>query len=266
MDWYIAGVVAIMILAGILGGLYGYFADRTAAPPPDPAPILPTPGTPPDPVAPAAAPQSALSTQPVYALVIFGIVASFLIPLFLSIAKSQLFTEVIAGTKYAENMFILFAFCLLAATSARSFVDALAKKALNEAQSAKQEAQTATKKAVDAANLASSAEVKADVARDVATDNSAENSPGVATDPAIMESAKVTVSRDFAHTPEEKAVLNALLNPAYTRRSLTGIANDAGLDRNAARQALQSLIQKNAVKEMPSKTGALLYEATLAGK
>jgi hypothetical protein len=210
-------------------------------------------------------PRASPAAQPAYAAILSGIVASFLIPLFLSIAKSPLVNEVVTGKNYAENMFILFAFCLLAATSARTFVDALAKKALNEAISAKQDAQTATQKAQTASQKGEQAQQKSDRALDILTEEEDAGKPPATPKPAaVVASLQERVSAEAGYTDAERAVINALLSGEYIRRSLTGIVQETKLSPDAARQAVQSLLAKGAITQIESKrTGRYLYEPSL---
>src|SRR5262245_15385761 len=122
---YWLGTIAVMIVAGVLGSYCRKVFERA-----DPE----TGGDKPD--------RDALAVF--FNTVIPGIVASFVVPLFLSVGKSEVFTNTVTGVHYTENIFILFAFCLLAAVSARSFVNALAQQALQKAVEANQKADEAT--------------------------------------------------------------------------------------------------------------------------
>src|SRR6478736_3768723 len=104
--FYVLGTIGIMVVAGILGSYCRRIFDRenVTTAPPDPAGLV-----------------------GFFAIVIPGVVASFAVPLFLSIGKSEVFPNLINGSKFAENGLIVFGFCALAAVSARSFVTALAQ-------------------------------------------------------------------------------------------------------------------------------------------
>lgn len=177
-------------------------------------------------------------------VVIPGIVAAFLVPLFLNIGKSELLSKILKGQDFAENALILFGFCLLAAVTARSFVETLARQALQRAEAAE--------------NTAAQASEKAEEAKDIVAEYG---------EPKLAEAHPVgtQLPLDLDATDAEKAVMGTLLSGDYTRRSLTGIASAANLDKGVARQAIASLIKKGRVVELKSqRTGSLLYQAKLA--
>src|ERR1700682_4014366 len=132
-------------------------------------------------------------------LIIPGIVASFIVPLFLSIGRSTLFTDLVKGNEdFYVNLFILFAFCLLASVSAKSFVNALAQQALKTADEAKKEAVEAKDLSAEAIEAKISVEERGDKANfNIETADSINNYDG---------------------TNEERIVLSSLLNGEYVRR------------------------------------------------
>jgi len=178
-------------------------------------------------------------------LIIPGIVASFIVPLFLSIGRSTLFTDLVKGNEdFYVNLFILFAFCLLASVSAKSFVNALAQQALKTADEAKKEAVEAKDLSAEAIEAKISVEERGDKANfNIETADSINNYDG---------------------TNEERIVLSSLLNGEYVRRSITGIANETKLSKIDVRKALDSLVKRGAVIQAQSqRTGTLLYQAVL---
>jgi hypothetical protein len=181
-------------------------------------------------------------------IVVPGIVAAALVPLFLSIGQSDLFQKLLDGTKTVHNAFVLFGFCLLAAVTARSFVESLAKEALQTAR--------------DAQTKAAAAKDTAEGTRDVLAEH-AENQDLPLEKGAQDQSEAL---RDAGVSGQQEVVLKSLLEGSYVRRSVTGIARETGLTKDSVRNALQDLIIKDLVVERESKrTGALLYQAKLKG-
>jgi hypothetical protein len=219
--FYVIGLIAVMVIAGVLGSYCRQIFDKDDI-----------------------EPKSDGYTPSSLDIFIPGIVAAFVVPLFLSIGKNDIFTKVINGEQYSENMFIVFAFCLLAAVSARSFVNALARQAL-------QKATTAEKKADEASELAS---------EELRTIKSVD-----AHAQAAQTKAAADILDSFQGTEQEKLVLRSLVDGDYVRRSVTGIAKETGLDKREVRDVLRNLTARGIVTEAQSKrTGSLLYQAKLS--
>jgi hypothetical protein len=192
-------------------------------------------------------------------VVVPGIVASFVVPLFLSIGRSEVFSNAVNGKQYADNIFILFGFCLLAAVSARSFVNALARQALQRAETAEQRAEAAGQKAEAAGQKAEAAGQKAEAAG-----QKAEEATELVSEETKSSTDRPRAYTSFEGTDQEKSVMKSLTDGEWVRRSLTGIAKDAKLDKGEVRAALASLVERGLVVEAPStRTGALLYQAQL---
>src|SRR3974390_2590438 len=117
------GAAVLMIGAGMLGAYCRYIFDRDDAS--------------------NQSDDRGIDRRKFVDIAIPGVVAAFVVPLFLSIGESEVFTNIVIGKEYAKNSFILFAFCLLAAASARSFVNALAQQALQKAKTAQEDAEEA---------------------------------------------------------------------------------------------------------------------------
>ncbi len=217
----VVGIVVLMIVAGILGSYCRKIFEEDS---------------------PTKKVQTRGRIAEFLNVVIPGIVASFVVPLFLSIGKSDVFTNVIAGEHYAENSFIIFAFCLLAAVSSRSFVNALAEKAFQKAEQADKKAEQA--------------DLKADEAKDLASEE-----PRIATSALAPQAPPVG---PIQGTDQEKLVWKSLTSGNFVRRSITGIAKETKLDKADVRNILQNLVAKDLVVEAPSvRTGGLLYQAKL---
>jgi hypothetical protein len=140
----------IMLIAGILGGLVNYHF---------------TPNE---------------KNEPNYLskCIIVGIGASFILPLFLYLIRSELLNDILSESQTAggstdgspnsvgqlQGFLVFFSFCLLAAISAFKFIPALSDKFLElveRVESAEEKATTAEEKATQAEEKASTAEEKA---------------------------------------------------------------------------------------------------------
>lgn len=106
-------VIAIMLGAGILGGVVNFYLTR------------------PDDVPP---PKLARS-------VVVGMAASLLVPLFLNMISSDLVTNIMDGDK--AKPFVLLGFCLVAAISSTAFIRTLSDRVLAEAKRATKTAREA---------------------------------------------------------------------------------------------------------------------------
>jgi hypothetical protein len=163
------------------------------------------------------------------------------IPLFLSIGKSQVFSDAVKGQYFAENIFIVFGFCLLAAVSARSFVNAIAQQALQKAGAAKR---------------------RADEAVDLLSEEQRPSTP-----PPKGDSESTNRALDnFQGSGAEKAVMKSLVDTDYVRRSLTGIAKATNLEKSEVRNVLAALAERDlVVSSLSKRTGNLLYQAKMDG-
>ncbi len=187
-------------------------------------------------------------------IIIPGVVAAFVVPLFLSIGRSDVITTIIGGGKdlYA-NLFIIFAFCLLASVSARSFVDALAREAFNKAEKAEA-------RAVSAESAADVAKEQAEETRDILSETIDERPHIVFDDVVSQNSFSPEILLSKAENDIEIAVIKALLRKPNLRRSSSSIAKEEGLTRASCLLALIALIHRDVVETFSSKTGATLYK------
>src|SRR6266702_903718 len=114
MDEYILVLIAVMLIAGIFGGVINYYFNRKN----DPDDITPT------------------------KCIIIGTGASFLMPLFLNMISSDLLSK---GKDNPDPLKILifFGFCLIAAISSTAFIRTISDRVLREAKEARKVAATA---------------------------------------------------------------------------------------------------------------------------
>ena len=202
--------------------------------------------------------------------VFVGVVASFMVPLFLNMISGDLIDKIrgVDGkTADYSRMFVLAGFCLVAAVSSRAFIKTLSEKVLQEVR---KKVDAVDRKVDEAVVKSDAAEEKASAASADATEARQAVSPLVEDDSA-EESSTVVRSLEGAQSrvellPDERAVLNAMVASSFALRSITGTANDAGLDKAATSIAISSLLSKELIGETIAKSGQPRWFLTKAGR
>ena len=202
--------------------------------------------------------------------VFVGVVASFMVPLFLNMISGDLIDKIrgIDG-KPADysKMFVLAGFCLVAAVSSRAFIKTLSERVLQEVR---KKVDAVDKKVDEAVVKSDAAEEKASAASADATEAMQAVSPLVEDDPAeeLSHTSRGidTAPQRIELTPNEAAVLAALADSSFALRSMTGTAKDAGLDKAATNAAISSLLSKELVGETIGKSGQPRWFLTKAGR
>jgi YLATT-like protein len=237
-------VVLIILVAGLVGGLAAHVVAERAQ----------TPG---DGLRDRAAMREFL---------LLGIIAAACVPLFLSLLKSQMLTDIFRTTATDgtpnlpafEPYLIFLGLCLIAAFSARRFidtvssqvfqrldkVDAKASRAVETAESAKEVANEAVVEAEDADNL------KAPLAADLK-----------------KAKAHALTGKEAAAplSPEERRILEAMTLKVYRTRS--GIVEDSGVSRNQISEMLEDLAERKlALPTSSPRTGGQRWIITDRGR
>lgn len=173
--------------------------------------------------------------------ILIGITAAALAPLFLSLSKSSLIAEIVSGSKLIENTLIFFGTSLLAAVSARRFMESLTQRALSQI----------------ARNKADIADSKARTERleEAADNNAPQRSPrDLASAPHQFDLS--------AYSPEEQHILALLLDGPLKKRTCEGLARDLHLDQSLVAALLGKLVKDQVViEETGAVTGRVLYRA-----
>ena len=218
MNW---AIVAVMLACGVLGGIVNFF--------------LADPG----------------GERPLvwWKHVVIGIVAAFMVPLFLNMISSGLI-DGIRGTSAqpgdSSKLYVLAGFCLVAAVSSRAFIRTLSDRVLQEARSANKKAEEAQEQA---------AEARAIVA------------PLVEAETPDRGAANIADEAPAADLPaDERAILAAMSNTRFTMRSVSGLSKDTGLEKAKVNQAISSLISKGYVAQAQTSSGQLRWHATSTGR
>ena len=149
-----------------------------------------------------------------------GVVASFMVPVFLNMISSNLVDSIKGIAPNAgdpSKLFVFAGFCLVAAVSSKAFINTLSHRILSEAK--------ATREKVE--------QIKNEVDPIIAKETEKE-SP----EPTPLS---VSVADRMALGENQKKVLKALANGRFTLRTRTGICKDTGLPREEVIKILEEL-------------------------
>jgi hypothetical protein len=191
--------------------------------------------------------------------VFVGIVAAFIVPLFLSMASGDLIDKIQGVDGKAPDysrLFVLAGFCLVAAASSRAFIRSLSDRVLQEVRAANRKADEAIEQA---------AEAQAAVAPLVEDEQ-----PGTVRKSSDEGTARDIGSQAVGNEPdlsdEEKKVLRAMAASRFSLRSITGIADESDLDKAKVGLALSSLSAKQLVNQAKiSKSGESRWSLSSIG-
>jgi predicted transcriptional regulator/fluoride ion exporter CrcB/FEX len=181
-----------------------------------------------------------------------GVVASFVVPLFLSMAQSNLLSEKTPDT-FNHRMLVLCGFCIIASFSSRAFMNSISEKILQQVKKAENQA----KEAKQAANEA-----------EAATEEIRENIQNPQTK-SVNKKATAQESDSWKNVAEgltdlERAVLKSA--SALSMRTKSGIAKDANLEKENAGSQIDKLIKNGLLEIVKSEaTGGLRYTLTKNG-
>jgi hypothetical protein len=159
--------------------------------------------------------------------IVKGIVAAFLIPLFLEIIRSNI------GKELNTNLYDYLVFgglCLTAAIFSDKFIDTLGDKILQKADRAEQKASESSEK------INTMIEKVAEPENDLQSQ---------------VESRLSGLSASTGQENDElHQVINALKNTNYHFRTISGIAKETKLDENTVKKSLLHLQEKDLVKQV----------------
>jgi len=160
--------------------------------------------------------------------IIKGIVAAFLIPVFLEIIKSDI------GRQLSTNLYDYLVFgglCLIAAIFSDKFIDTIGDKILQKAGNAEKKAQESNEK------------VNTMIEKEAEPEKSRQND---------MESRILNLNetKSTAQNQDAQKIINALKSTNYKFRILSGIAEETGLTENVVKKLLLDLQDKGLVKQI----------------
>ncbi|TRZ75873.1 MAG: hypothetical protein D4R93_04220 [Deltaproteobacteria bacterium] len=238
-------IALVMLAAGSLGGLVNYFIA-------DPEQEKPLPW---------------------WQHVVVGVVAAFMVPLFLNMISGDLIDKIrgIDGKPgdYSK-LFVLAGFCLVAAVSSRAFIRTLSERVLREVRTANKKAEAASKKADQAVVEAETAKEQATAATVDATEARQAVAPFVEDDgpeDSVSGSQPLRAATENEQlSADERAILKVMKDSSFALRSMTGIAKDGGLERSAVSAAITSLLAKDLIGETIGKSGQPRWFLTKNGR
>jgi hypothetical protein len=182
--------------------------------------------------------------------VIVGVGASFMVPLFLNMISSGLIDAIDKHKADASGLFVLAGFCLVAAVSARAFIQSISKRLLQEVREARETAQEAKAEAAEAQNAVAPfvEEDVPEIANTTTADEVLERSP------------------QLELTPDGSRLLKAFADSSLSMRSLTGLARDSRLEKPRVNTLLSALMSKGLVVQTQSKGGQPRWYLSPAGR
>lgn len=230
MDWKLSAVVLVILIAGVFGGLAAHMvADRV---------------------------QDESLSRSLLRFVVLGMIAAATVPLFLSLVRSEVTGTMLApvsgknATELAEfyEAYLIFAgICVVAAFSARRFLEGVSGQILDRLNRVEEKSDQAKSDAKDAK------EAIEEVAGEVESIDAPEAPPPDDEEVAGLEAHSSAATR---LEPDERRVLEAMSKRTY--RTRTGIANDAGIAVKDISEILDSLHEKKLASPTtsPSSGGA----------
>jgi hypothetical protein len=206
-------IICVLVMGGIAGGFANFFMD-------------PNPG------------QSSNNIWlRMLRSVILGIAASFMVPLFLKMASSNLIESILGSNKVTSdpaNLLVLAGFSLVASICSRSFISTLSDRILKTVQ----EASETAKAAKDESN-----EIKTDfypiLIKSKQPEDVEASTLNLAPHPQLLDE-------------NQKKVLVTLANGKYTYRTAQGLENEIAIPDT--KRILDALRKKNFVGNKMEKT------------
>ena len=219
-----------MLIAGLIGGWAGYLIDPVSS-----------------------GDEAEQRKHALKRYLLLGIIASASVPLFLSVLQSALISNIFVPRKdnnveivpYTEFL-IFVGFCLIAAVSARTFLDTVSHQVLRDVKRIEEKADKATA-AIELID------------------------EGVESKPAEPPAAQIEAAKQIAVdavlpklTAEEQKTLSALMKRTF--RTATGIGQEIGVSRNRIGDLLDELASKAVVERTTSpNTGGPRWRITALG-
>ncbi len=154
--------------------------------------------------------------------VVIGIVASFLVPLFLNTISSSLLSGLLSGSSGKADIYVFAGFCLLAAIASKAMIQTLTQRVLREAQEARGKAQEASKEVES---------LKQEIIPIIEKE----------TEPESPDSSPFKIEAFGLVGEEPKLIIKSLGNSKYSRRTTKGIQKETGVPLNKVTETLDRL-------------------------
>lgn len=180
---------------------------------------------------------------------VVGIGASFLVPLFLNMISSNLIDSIRENSNTSGDMskVLIFAgFCIVAAISSTAFIHTLSDRILAEAKDARKVAERAKAEAIEAKEEILEVQTSIDsIVRKETEEEPFEKASSLGVDDHLSDA--------------EIKVLDAFLQSHYAHRSISGLAQNTGIDRKEISNILSNLVTKGLVGRSTSDNGIRWY-------
>jgi hypothetical protein len=172
----------------------------------------------------------------------FGLAASFLVPLFLNMISSDLIDKVRGSNNSTEysKLFILASFCLVASIYSRAFISGISRKVMDQIENANNNSKEALAIA-EKSTAITAALVEQDVPEDV-------------------------VKPIDSITELQKQVLVSLSDSPYLMRTIQGIIMDTKMEKASLIEAIDGLVEIEAVSRGQSELGQIRWSITSYGR
>jgi DNA-binding MarR family transcriptional regulator/membrane protein implicated in regulation of membrane protease activity len=247
----LAIVVAIMVVGGAIGGLANFLRATEGA---------------------SEAQPHARTPLDFFRLIATGIAAALALPLFLSLAKSPLITDILSKDDTYPDMLIFAGFCIVAGFSAGPFLDRLSGQLGQEVRQIKgrvTQVEGDVKQTKGAVEKVEGAVEKVEGRVDSeleGLDQKSVTPESIEVRAQAMSSERLrSEARSITLTDTEHAALRALTTKAYRTRS--GIAEDAGVSKTKISEILEDLAARSLVERTTSpNTGGLRFKITDLGR
>lgn len=200
---------------------------------------------------------------------LLGVIAAGAVPLFLSLVRSSIMREIFTTTfdpvtklpypPAYESYLIFLGIALIAAFSARRFIDTVSKQVLQRLDEVQETAQGAAATAADAKQVAREAVNEFESADERA------GAPLPLEATTAHEPTESETAMDAAISPAEHRALQALSKRTY--RTRTGIAEDSAIPKTRISEILEDLHSKKlAVPTQSPTTGGARWIITKRGE
>jgi hypothetical protein len=165
---------------------------------------------------------------PIWQSLVGGLVASFMVPLFLNMISSNLVDSIkgiAPNPGDPSKLFVFAGFCLVAAVSSKAFINTISHRILSQAR--------ATNEKVE--------QLKNEVDPIIAKETEKESPEPTSLSVSIAD--RMTVLGE-----NQKKVIKALANGRFTLRTRTGICKDTGLPREEVIKILEEMETEDLVR------------------
>lgn len=149
-----------------------------------------------------------------------GVVASFMVPLFLNTISSNLMDSIIGTSANPGNpskLFIFAGFCLVAAVTSKAFITNLSTKVLSEVKAAREEVK----------------QIRGEVEPIIEKETEK--------NPSEIKALSVSVAESMHLEENAQRVLRALADGKFVLRTRTGIAADARIEKETVNKIVEEL-------------------------